>query len=54
MRRWIFIVGSIVVLLAIGLAMLDTVACTDRAFACENPCSHMGYREWVFGLRPGD
>ena len=51
MRRWSLIIGSVVCLLVIGLVLLDPTIYTDRAFACEYTCSHMGYREWIFGFK---
>ncbi len=53
MRRGVLIIGSVVCLLVIGLVLLDPTIYTDRAFACEYTCSHMGYREWALGFRSG-
>ncbi|MCC6907817.1 MAG: hypothetical protein IT430_07750 [Phycisphaerales bacterium] len=50
MRRRTLIAGSIVAAGAILLLLLDPTIYTDRAFACEYTCSHMGYREWIFGF----
>lgn len=54
MRRRVLTIGSVVALLVIGLALLNPTIYTDRAFACEYTCSHMGYREWIFGIKTGE
>jgi hypothetical protein len=43
-----------VMLALLGVVSLAVPVSTDYGFVCEFTCSHMGYREWIFGFRTGD
>jgi hypothetical protein len=50
-RGWIFWTAGTVAALALLFISVTFVCYRDWAFLCENTGSHMGYREWWFGLR---